>query len=214
MVKFSNMRYNYCGGIMKMLDNNASNELIIKNSKFICLLYILGSVDEVEKFLEDSKVLYPRATHYCYAYIFNGLKRANDDGEPVKTAGIPILNILEHEQLENVLCVVVRYFGGVKLGTGGLVRAYSKSVRECLKKVKLKEIVEGYLIEIFISYEQIRELDYLLSDSYVLDKKFLEKVVYRVKVEESILDFLDNKGYCYRVIGNCYISKDKTELIN
>lgn len=197
-----------------MLDNNASNELIIKNSKFICLLYILGSVDEVEKFLEDSKVLYPRATHYCYAYIFNGLKRANDDGEPVKTAGIPILNILEHEQLENVLCVVVRYFGGVKLGTGGLVRAYSKSVRECLKKVKLKEIVEGYLIEIFISYEQIRELDYLLSDSYVLDKKFLEKVVYRVKVEESILDFLDNKGYCYRVIGNCYISKDKTELIN
>lgn len=110
------------------------NEIIIKKSKFIAKLYNINDVSEVETIINDLKKEYKKATHFCFAYSINGQEKAFDDGEPSHTAGLPILNVIHMKNLNNILIVVVRYFGGVKLGAGPLTRAYSKSASEIIKK--------------------------------------------------------------------------------
>ena len=110
------------------------NEIIIKKSKFISKLYNINDVSEVETIINDLKKEYKKATHFCFAYSINGQEKAFDDGEPSHTAGLPILNVIHMKNLNNILIVVVRYFGGVKLGAGPLTRAYSKSASEIIKK--------------------------------------------------------------------------------
>lgn len=193
---------------MNVINGNAHNELIIKNSKFICLLYKVENITDIKKNLKIAKDTYPKATHYCYAYIIENLAKSFDDGEPGGTAGTPILNVLKKEKLTNILCIVIRYFGGVKLGSGGLIRAYSKSVKQCLEQTKYKELVSGYLIKIETNYEQIKELEYLLNQSEVISKIFLEKVIFKVKVEENFLSLLDKKNYSYQIIDSCFIEKN------
>ena len=104
---------------MYTISNNSKYELIIKNSKFITLLYKINNEDIVKKILNNVKEIYPDATHYCYAYIIDNQKKSSDDGEPSKTAGLPILKVLENNQLNHILAIVVRYFGGIKLGANG-----------------------------------------------------------------------------------------------
>lgn len=107
--------------------------LEIKKSKFVAYLFELESQVDIESNLKMLKKEHKKATHICYAYIYNkecNLVKANDDGEPSGTAGRPILNVLEKKNLKNVMVCVVRYFGGIKLGAGGLVRAYTKSASE------------------------------------------------------------------------------------
>ena len=110
------------------------NEIIIKKSKFITKLYNIDNEDEVKNIIENLKKEYKKATHICYAYSINGKEKAVDDGEPSHTAGLPILNVIHLKKLNNVLIVVIRYFGGIKLGAGPLTRAYSKSASEIIKK--------------------------------------------------------------------------------
>ena len=107
------------------------------------------------------------------------MEKASDDGEPSGTAGIPILNVLKKEGLQNVLCIVVRYFGGIKLGAGGLVRAYSKACKEGLIITNLEK---GYLIEIEFEYNKIKDIDYLIDDALVINKNFDITPVYNVKI--------------------------------
>ena len=116
-----------------------TNEIIIKNSRFICVFMKINSID-ISNILDKIKEEYPKATHYCYAYVYNDIQRFSDDGEPGGTAGMPILNVLENNNLNYVLCIVIRYFGGIKLGAGGLVRAYTKAVTNALDKTKLTDI--------------------------------------------------------------------------
>ena len=97
----------------------------------------VDNIEDINNILNNIKNEYKDATHYCYAYIIDNTKRFNDDGEPGGTAGMPILNVIEQNNLNHVLIVVVRYFGGIKLGAGGLVRAYSKISYECIKQDKL-----------------------------------------------------------------------------
>ena len=111
------------------------NEIIIKKSRFIAKLYNINDVSEVETIINDLKKEYKKATHFCFAYSINGQEKAFDDGEPSQTAGLPILNVIHMKNLNNILIVVVRYFGGVKLGAGPLTRAYSKSASEIIKKL-------------------------------------------------------------------------------
>ncbi len=111
------------------------NEIIIKKSKFITKLYNIDNVDDVKKIIEDLHNEYKKATHIVYAYSINGQEKAVDDKEPSHTAGLPILNVIHMRNLNNVLIVVIRYFGGIKLGAGGLTRAYSKSASEIVKKL-------------------------------------------------------------------------------
>ena len=121
--------------MVKTIRTQTEYEIVINKSRFIGILCPVSDVEEVSLYLEEAKELYPGATHYCYAYIIDAFKKASDDGEPSKTAGMPMLNVLEKNGLDHVLAIVIRYFGGVKLGAGGLVRAYSQSVVETLSPV-------------------------------------------------------------------------------
>ena len=118
---------------MNKIITNKTTELVINKSRFITCLFKVNSENEVSDYLNQIKNEYKNATHYCYAYIIDDIKRYNDDNEP--TAGIPILNTLESNNLNYVLCIIVRYFGGIKLGVGGLARAYGNS---CLTAIKDK----------------------------------------------------------------------------
>lgn len=112
---------------------NQEYNLIIKKSKFICLVRNVSSLKEVEDILNQLKQEHKKATQFPYAYIIDNNIKKSDDKEPLNTAGLPILNILQKKELNNILCVVIRYFGGIKLGHGGLIRAYNKVVSETLK---------------------------------------------------------------------------------
>ena len=189
---------------MRTIKNNTINEIIIKNPRFICLLIKINSVD-INDILDKIKSDYPKATHYCYAYLYNDIQRFNDDGEPGGTAGMPMLNVLLKEELSNVLCVVIRYFGGIKLGAGGLVRAYTKSVTECLKVTDLMDLEEGYKVRLKFNYNDEKQVKYLLKDSTVLNEKYDLDVEYLVLVNNDVLDNL--KNYKYEIIEKTYIEK-------
>ena len=172
---------------MYTITNNVKNELIIKNSKFICTLYKVNSKEEINKYLKEIKTIYKDATHYCTAYIFENEKKADDDKEPPKTAGIPILNVLEKNNLNNVLCIVIRYFGGVKLGTGGLIRAYTKSVVEALKKTTYKKLIPGYEVIIQFPYNKAKQIDHILNKNYIITKDFKDKIIYHLQIPSDLL---------------------------
>ena len=121
---------------MYIIKNNIDDEQIIKNSRFITRLVKITKKDEVEDILNNVKKEYPKATHYCYAYIVNDYKKASDDGEPGGTAGMPIYTVLERKKLNNTLIVVIRYFGGIKLGAGGLFRAYMETASKVVNPSK------------------------------------------------------------------------------
>ena len=163
---------------MKTIESNIKNEYIINKSKFIACLFKVNSIDEVNDYLEQIKDEYKDATHYCYSYIIDNTKRFNDDGEPGGTAGMPILNVLENNELNYILCVVIRYFGGIKLGAGGLVRAYTKSVTNALEKTNIIDIKEGYKIEIVFNYDQNKVIDLILKDEVILNKEFNNNIKY------------------------------------
>ena len=189
---------------MKTIGENVSNEIVIKNSRFIALFYKISSVD-IEKFLDEVKELYPKATHCCYAYIYNDIKRFSDDGEPGGTAGMPILNVLEKEELNNTLCVVVRYFGGIKLGAGGLVRAYTKAVTETLKIADFLYLEKGYKVRISFKYNEEKQINYLLKNDNILEKSFNQIITYTALVDEDTIKKLSS--FNYEILENVYIEK-------
>ena len=190
---------------MKTLKSNSINEIIIKNSRFITLLYKLNDVYEVNSIVDEVKELYPKANHYCYAYITDNARRSSDDGEPGGTAGAPMLNVLDKEELINVLAITVRYFGGIKLGAGGLVRAYSKSVRDAVIASDLVDVVKGYRMNVIISYDMQKNLDYLLKNYVVVNKQFNDKVIYTILLPIDKLSILG--GYEYEILNEEYIEK-------
>ena len=189
---------------MKTILNNYDNEIVIKNSRFICYLISLKD-KKIDVFLDEIKKNHPKATHYCYAYIYDGNKRSSDDGEPGGTAGLPILNVLEKENLNHVLAVVVRYFGGVKLGAGGLVRAYTKSVTETLKLVSYQELTLGFKIEITFPYEEENNVLYILNNYDIIDKEYNEKIKYTCLIDKNTIDKLHK--YNINILEECLIKK-------
>ena len=190
---------------MYIIRNNIDDEQIIKNSRFITRLVKITKKDEVEDILNNVKKEYPKATHYCYAYIVNDYKKTSDDGEPGGTAGMPILNVLEKEDMTSVIAIVVRYFGGIKLGAGGLVRAYSSSVRDTLKKADKILLIEGVQIKITIPYDRQNELNYILKDSEIVDKTFTDKVTYIINCSKEMSEKLHQ--YNPTIIKETYIEK-------
>lgn len=194
---------------MKVIDNFSSTELLIKNSKFICLIYKIKNISDINKILNHAKKEYPKATHYCYAYIIGNITKSYDDKEPAGTAGMPILNVLKKEELTNILCIVIRYFGGIKLGSNGLIRAYSKSVKQCLTKINYKELIPGYLVKITIHYDQIKNLEYILNENEIISKQFLEQVIYISKIEKNLISVLEENNYSYQIIESCLIEQNK-----
>ncbi len=178
---------------MKSIKFNIENEFIIKKSKFITKLYFVTSEIEIKNILDKNKNNYKDATHICYAYILNNVQRFNDDSEPSGTAGMPILNVLKNNNLNNVLCVVIRYFGGIKLGAGGLIRAYCSSVSEALNKTEIINVVNGKKIELTFSYDDIKKVNHILNDINIVDKQFDENVKYIIIVKEKNVNSLINQ---------------------
>ena len=192
---------------MYTIKDNSKYEFIIKNSKFITVLTKINNINEVDNILYNIKNKYPDATHYCYAYIIDYNKKSNDDGEPSGTAGIPILKVLESNNLTNILCIVIRYFGGIKLGANGLIRAYTKSVANAIKEAELKELIDGYNIDITFSYTEIKDIDYLLKDTIINTKTFDNNITYNIDIEKSLLNIIKNKNINYKIIKEIKIEK-------
>ena len=192
---------------MYVINNNIENEINIKNSRFICLLYKVNNIDIVKDILSSVKEKYPKATHYCYAYIIDNNKKSSDDNEPGGTAGIPILSSLDKNNLTNILCVVVRYFGGIKLGAGGLNRAYTKSVTDALCLVKFNPLVNGYLISIEIDYNELDNINYILNNPMIKEKEFGEKIKLILELDQNQLKLLDDNRYKYKILEEILIEK-------
>ena len=135
----------------------SKSELDIKKSKFIGLLKSVTTEQEAFDFLRSVRTEYPDATHHCFAFIIGSgakkISRSNDAGEPLNSAGKPILSVIESSDLKNVICVVVRYFGGIKLGVGGLIRAYGQTARECIQKAERIINVVSSDLHIQMSYK-------------------------------------------------------------
>jgi len=177
------------------------NTIIIKKSEFITSLFPVTNETEIEEILKETRKKYYDATHNCYAYVLgtnlNEKYKCSDDGEPSKTAGAPILDSLQKNNLTNCLCIVTRYFGGIKLGAGGLVRAYSESASEAIAKlVDKEEIIEKENIKIAVSYDLINVILKAMSSYTLLQKDFLDQaiILYSVpkKEKESIIQKIIN----------------------
>ena len=169
---------------MKTIKEEKESEIIINKSKFISIITKVEKVDEIKDKLKEIKKKYKGATHYCYAYIINGYQKCSDDKEPSGTAGLPILNILKTNELNYILCVVVRYFGGIKLGAGGLVRAYSSSVKEVINKCEFGNLTPGYNIIIDFEYENIKQIENILKDIQII-KAYDTRVIYEFNIEKD-----------------------------
>ncbi|MCI5790092.1 MAG: YigZ family protein [Tenericutes bacterium] len=167
---------------MKTIKENIMSELVIKNSKFITYLFKISSPNEINLYLEKLKEEYPDATHHCYAWILDKDMKSSDDGEPGGTAGLPMLNVLLKNELTNILAVTIRYFGGIKLGASGLVRAYTKSLTSTFEKVQVVNLIQAYEIELTINYDQTKNLDYLLKDQLIIKKEYGDTITYLIKI--------------------------------
>lgn len=152
------------------IGKTGQHELIIKKSKFICSLARTETVEEAQEFIEQVSKKYHDATHNTYAYTL-GLNdnqvKASDNGEPSGTAGIPELKALQLMKLKNVTAVVTRYFGGIKLGAGGLIRAYSNSVTEAAQNIGVVKCVMQQLIQFSIPYNRIDEINHYLEENRI-----------------------------------------------
>ncbi len=177
---------------MKSILKKEVYEVTIKHSKFIGVIIPIESLDDIKVNLNKLKEEYKNATHYCYAFKLIDDKGCSDDGEPNKTAGIPILNVLEGENLINVLVVVIRYFGGIKLGPGGLIRAYSSTCKEVINKALKIDLINGYEVSITFPYSNEKEINYLLKNSIIKNKEYKESCTYTIEVTKEVLDSISN----------------------
>ena len=144
----------------------------IKKSRFICHAKRVCSEEEARAFITAIKKEHYKATHNCSAFIIgerSEIKRTSDDGEPSGTAGVPMLGVLENHNLTNVCVVVTRYFGGIKLGAGGLIRAYAGSVAIAVKEIGIVEIKEQAGIQIQMSYAQYQEYGNFLKEHNLME---------------------------------------------
>lgn len=173
-------------------------EYVIQKSKFIATCIEIDSIEDATNKLNEIRKEFSDATHNCYAYVVKGdqnYTKYSDDGEPQATAGLPILEVIKSRELVNVLVVVTRYFGGIKLGTGGLVRAYTESaVRACdAAKIISNEYSSFYKIKLdFTIYSKIQKIFYS-KEIAILDTQYSEFVTIDMVIkEESAKSFLEN----------------------
>lgn len=180
------------------IKENVMAEIIDKKSKFISNLIYVDKVEEAEKIVKKIKKEYFDARHNCIAYRIiedeKIIEKSSDDGEPSGTAGAPMLNILQKNNLANVLVVVTRYFGGILLGTGGLVRAYSDSLLKCIDNANLVKKCNGEELEVILDYNVFENFKYYCKNNKINITKtdYGENIVCRIELEESIKQKLIN----------------------
>ena len=190
----------------KTIKENGRVEEEIKKSRFICHVKQVETEEEARDFINSIKKEHYKATHNCSAFILgekSEIKRTSDDGEPSGTAGIPMLGVLESHQLTNLCVVVTRYFGGIKLGAGGLIRAYAGCVALAVKEIGLVEIKEQVGLRLQLSYSQYQEYGNFLKSENLMefDTEFTDSVATTIfvnkedqnRIEEGLIEFFNGK---------------------
>ncbi|WP_455520805.1 YigZ family protein [Parvimonas micra] len=179
------------------IHSNQSYSLTINKSEFIGHAFYVESVDEAEKYISEIREKYKDATHNCFAYIIGVdklIQKYSDDGEPSGTAGIPMLEVLRKKDLTNCLVISTRYFGGILLGAGGLVRAYTKSIVGVLEKSKIVRKELFYNLDIVLDYIFLGKIENILKnfDLKILNIEYLEKVKINLSVRKDKFERLKN----------------------
>lgn len=177
----------------KTLAKKSSDEIIINKSRFIGYASPIESEEEAISFIKDIKEKHKDATHNVYAYVYgreSNIQRFNDDGEPSGTAGIPVLQVIKNEELRDVIVVVTRYFGGTKLGGGGLIRAYTRSAKIAIDS---SIIVENRLfnqVQFKIPYSPYGKIEnYFIENEYLAESiDFLQDVEIKLYIEKTQTD--------------------------
>lgn len=188
---------------IKTILNEVENLIVIEKSKFLGYLFPCDSKEIANEILENLRNQHAEATHVCYAYIINDdnvlLYKSSDDGEPSQTAGAPILNVIKRNNLTNVLCAVVRYFGGIKLGAGGLVRAYSNSAVEVVNKSTIVTLVDAYKGKFTFPYDKINFIDkfFETNNIEIVNKEYDLEVSYTVITynKEDVSNIMNKISY-------------------
>lgn len=177
----------------RTINENVVSEITEKKSRFIASLFKINSAEEAEDIIKQMKKKYHDARHNCYAYSVvqdDGIyTKFSDDGEPSGTAGAPMLNILTSNNISNVLVVVTRYFGGILLGTGGLVRAYTEATQSAINKTQIINQKQGVRVKIVISYSDFDKLKYFFEKNNVstIQTEYVDNVIVIADMIEDVL---------------------------
>ena len=176
---------------MKKIIKNGQGEYIEKKSKFIAHIFNVESEQQAAAVIAEAKKKYWDARHNCYAYILGDkgeIQRFSDDGEPSGTAGKPILEVLSGNECSNCLCIVTRYFGGVLLGTGGLIRAYTSASKEALDDCLTGELVEGVHAYLDADYNYVGKIQHLCiqDDITVVNTEYSDNVIFELMMEKQV----------------------------
>ncbi len=145
---------------MRTISSDVYAEITVKKSKFIASVFPVETKEEAEEKIKEISKKYYDAKHNCYAYVVENFEKCSDDGEPSKTAGTPMLDIIKKRNLQNVLVVVTRYFGGILLGTGGLVRSYMEATNNAIDKAEIVNKVKGLRYKIKVEYDSQKDVIY------------------------------------------------------
>ena len=175
---------------MKSINEKLENLYEINKSKFYGKAFPVFSFDEIKEILRQTRDEHFHATHVCYAYVLNGNEKCSDDGEPSGTAGKPILDVIKKKGLNNILIIVIRYFGGIKLGAGGLTRAYSTTASEVLLNAKFVEFEKAKLYECWLRYKDIAKYEKSFNSSLAIKDfkpKYDEYIDDKIKCEFILL---------------------------
>lgn len=181
------------------ITQNETAEITEKKSKFIADLYYVENAEQVEEKILEIKKKYYDARHHCIAYRYvqgnQVIEKSSDDGEPSGTAGAPMLNILQKNNLCNILVIVTRYFGGILLGTGGLVRAYSEATQKAIEQSKLVTKIKGIEAEVKLDYSNLESFKYFCRNNNVkiVNVEYLEDVVLKIEMENNVKNIILNK---------------------
>jgi uncharacterized YigZ family protein len=176
---------------VKTIAENIENRIEVKKSLFVCRLFPVKSRTKAKEIIKTISTRYNDATHNCTAFIVNEAESFDDDDEPGGTAGKPMLNVLRQNGLKNVLVIVSRYFGGIKLGAGGLVRAYSKSVQETIDISNTVNLYLYQICELSFDYSNLKFVtnEIRRNDLKVLKKDFDEGVHFQVAIKNDNQNF-------------------------
>lgn len=198
---------------MFLIKGEYINTIIIQKSEFITRLFRVDTINDVEKYLEETRKKHYDATHNCYAYILGDnqeIQKCSDDGEPQKTAGAPMIDVLKKNNMTNILAITTRYFGGILLGAGGLVRAYSSSVSEALKKCKLYKPIEQIKFQFTTSYAGYNTLLKVIPYVNILQTAFTQDVIIIATVNVDKYEELKKDLYKYKINAEAITDLGKT----
>lgn len=186
--------------VLKTIEDSVETSIEVSKSRFICYLYPVQDEQQAKDYINKIREDHPKAAHHTYAYVikqeYQNIENQSDDREPAKTAGLPMLEILRYENLVNVVAIVVRYFGGTLLGTGGLIKSYSSAVKKSVDHAKIVEALLRYGYQVKVSYSLYQIIEYELKkwDAIIKEVAFEEKVIISFYTEKKeLIEYLKDK---------------------